>query len=65
MKLLRKFIEDEESCLEEYGNEGIRNEVNNIIYRSIYEKFQELTLNRKRLDYDSNNRYRKAMNTYS
>lgn len=64
LKLLTAFKDDEDFKLVEYENDKIKNEAHNIIYKSIYSKFQELILKREQIIDDSNNRYMDAINKY-
>lgn len=65
LKLLFYFKENDEFRLAEYNKEAIQNTAHEIIYRNIYEKFEELEEKRDLLKDSSNNLYREAINKYS
>lgn len=64
LELLKKFKLNEKFDIAEYDDAKIKNQAHNIIYKSIYEKFQELKINSDEIKDNHNNRYREILSKY-
>jgi len=62
--LLNHVIDDNEFQIAEYSNDLIRNEVHNVIYKSIYSQFDEIIKNKKSILDQNNTRYREIIEKY-
>lgn len=64
LALLKASIENDEFQIDEYKDELIRNEAHNIIYKSIYEKINEIIINKENILDENSQRYKDIIEEY-
>ena len=65
MYLLNKAIEDDTFEIDEYNEEDISNKAHQIIYKNIYEKFNNLLDNKTRFTDEAKQLYKNAFEKYA
>ena len=63
--LLKFVISDESFEMDPYSSDTVHNPAHQIIYKNIYQKFDDLKMNRVNFNDEKMNLYRAAINAYS
>lgn len=65
LTLLKLAISEESFEMDPYSTESVRNAAHQIIYKNIYQKFEDIRLHRVSFEDEKVNLYRTAINKYS